>query len=620
MPCSRRPRTSPSLLSLLVPLALAAGAARAQSIDPDCAAGPAVEPRVVLVWPAVPTETALASQSHFQTPLVVSNRVAQTLDYELVGFLQAGGQQRELALASGTLAPLATATLSVPLDGFGVDVSQLAFSAGLRVEARVQSTAGVHLDRAFAPQLFFHRDAGGVVRLYRDAVRRSTFNAGDLHGTVFSAAPPNVIGVFDGGAGSSSPGEETGPRLYLDAHAPGSEWLTGVPRWEFCLRWVYESVDSGFGEDHYASGHLMKARGARVDVDHPNWAGPKSFFASQDNGCFGFVAPENTGFVVTVHAETRLGQGDDVTFRAYRDKPQAIANPSTPPNWVFVASPGGQPRRVYYQNEGHPVSNLIAFGSFVFHWVDRSTTPGLAGPQTLRLINDNPDCPNSDGSCQPTSYVQIEPGKTDRKFLIGHEVGHWIHRRWTGNDLGLYANSYSANSGDADCAFLGVGSHAMRSKEYSVGAFVEGFAHFLSALAWNDHAQTGGAFRYYKDVDEPAYADLEADNWVVDLEGAGAAPSGGVSNWMANMCSVHDGHSVEMDWLRFYWDYRTDAGSKPSHHQVLDHVRYMRDVHPWADTFSAYDRLLDAISDPGLGQVGLLLRFTNRAGTNGVAQ
>src|SRR5690606_38385641 len=44
------------------------------------------------------------------------------------------------------------------------------------------------------------------------------------------------------------------------------------------------------------------------------------------------------------------------------------------------------------------------------------------------------------------------------------------------------------------------GQHALRSQEWSSVAFGEGFAHFLSTLAFNDHTETDGYFRYYKDL------------------------------------------------------------------------------------------------------------------------
>ncbi len=607
-----------TLATAVLALAAVPAGAPAQIVpDPDCSAAPIVESRVLLSWPAVPTPLAVATQTTTNAALSVANRSSMTLDYELIARMHAGGERRELSLASATLAPFGSATLSVPLAGMGIDIANLRFSGSLSIEARIQDTNGVFIDRAFSPVLYFHRETSGAVRLYRAEGRLATFNGGDLFGTLFSSLPRAVLGVFDGGSGLGFTSEDTGPAAPRERLEPV---LLGTNRWEFCMRWVYESIDSGFGEDHYTSGTLMKARGMRVRVDHANWGAPMEFFASQDNGCFSFVAAENTGFVVTVFAEAQLGQGSDITVKAFPTKADSQLYLNDPPQWVFVANPGGVGRRVYYQNEASNVSNLMALGSFVLHWVDVHTQPGLPGPELMLLVNDNPNC-SGGGSCQSgNNYVQIEPGKSTRKFLIGHEVGHWLNRQWTGNDLGIFNDTWTANSSDADCAFLGVGSHAMRSKERSAGGFIEGFAHFLSALAWNRHDQTGGIFKYYKEVGDATYADMAAGNWRVDLEGSGGAPLGGVSNWMANMCFVTDGHSVEMDWLRFLWDYRTNAGVKPTHYEILRHVQFTRQSHPWLNSTTAYDRLLDAILDNTLGQAGLAMRFTDLATFNGVAQ
>ncbi len=606
-------------------LALLAGAcvlsslsvpAAAQTVDLDCSATPLVEPRVTLAWPAVPAPSSVATLPATDALLILSNSSAQALDYELVGRMNAHGLRRELSLDTGTLPPHGTGTFFVPLAAMGIDISNLAFSGSLLVEARVHSTSGAFLDRSFAPQVFFHRDAAGAMKLYREQARLTQFNGGDLQGTVFTTLPRAVLGVFDGGQGEGLASEDTGPRTGRILAEPIP---VGFDRWEFCLRWVYQSIDSGFGEDHYTFGTLMKGRGMRVQVDHANWPAPMLFTCSQDNGCLAFSASENTGFVVTVFAEARLGEDSDIILKAYPTESEANQFPNDPPQWVFVANPGGQARRVYYQNEASELSNLMAFGSFVFYRVDSYTQPGLAGPATLKMVTDNNDC-NGGGSCQPNNFVQMEPGKTNRKFLVGHEVSHWIHRRWTGDDMGYFNDSWSANSADADCAFLGVGSHAMRSKERAAGGFIEGFAHYLTALAWNRHDQTGGIFKYYKEVADPPYDDLEADNWIVDLDGIGGNPSGGVSNWMANMCFVSDGHSVEMDWLRFFWDYRTNAGTKPSHWQVFRHIQFTRDSYPWLNSLTTYDRLLDAIGDAALGQGGLEARWISLAAANGVAQ
>lgn len=611
---SRTPALTLASLAALVPLA--SNSAHAQTpAHPACAADQLVEPRVQLSWSALPTSASVATSTSPNASLALRNTSADAVDYELVARVHARGERRELSLASGTLAPAGASTAVVPLAGLGIDIQDLKFSGSVQIEARARTTSGALLDRSFAPTLYFHRESSGLTRTYRDAARLAQFNGGDLQHSIFSTLPRSVRGVFDGGAGVGLASEDSGPVAPRELATPVA---LGANRWEFCMRWVYESIDSGFGEDHYVSGTLMKARGMKVIVDHDEWAGPQTFYCNQDNGCFSFEAPQNHGFVVTVVAEARLGDGDDITVKAFESRSDSQNFPNDPPQWVFEANPYGVGRRVYYQNEPSEISNLMAFGSFVFHQVDSHTSPGLSGPRTMVMMTDNPTC-SGGGSCQPDDEVQMEPGKSNRKFLVGHEVGHWIHRQWTDDDMGYFDNSWSANSSDADCAFLGVGAHAMRSKERSSGGFVEGFAHYLSALAWNRHDQTDGMFKYYKEVADPVYADMAGDNWRVDLEGSGGAPLGGVSNWMANMCFVTDGHSVEMDWLRCLWDYRTNSGTKPTHWEIFDHVRFTRMVHPWTST-TTYDRLSDAIDDPALGQTGSALRFKLLAISNGVAQ
>ncbi len=616
-------------LTALLPLAPSA-AAGPQTVDPVCSTNPLVAQRVRIHYSLLPSDTSMATLS---IPLIDAQLVNSSVDavvYELVGEMTAAGERVELVLGTGSLSPFSTWIVPVPIDGFGIALTNLRFSGRLSLELRVLDSAGTLLDRDTAPQLYFHDTVSPtgatVLQVYRSEARRLLFNSGDIDHTLYtSSAPADALGLFEGGAGSGQTSEDHGPRLVSAGGGPTKMGADGpMPlgndRWQFCLRWVYDSIDSGFGEDYYTSGRLMIARGVRVQIKHPNWVNSLSFFANKNTGCIEFNATENTGFIVTMWAEARLGDNNNLFVRAFPTKLAAAQNPTEPPFWQFTADPGGVARTVYYQNELAEESNLVAFASYIVQRIDSQCAPGLPGPENLRVVSDNPDC-NLGGSCQNGNYVQIAPGSTTRKFLVGHEVGHWLHYQWTSGSPGFYNHSWDGDSGDADCAFVGVGSHAMRSKEYSVGAFGEGFAHFLSTLAWNSSASTTAWFKYYKEVGDPAYADFAADNWQLDVEGIGGAPSGGVSDWMGSMCPVNDGYSVEMDWLRFYWDYLTNAGvPKPNIRKILEHVQFTRDAHPWFNTFAAYDKMLEAIGDVALGQTGLEARFIALATANGVAQ
>lgn len=572
-----------------------------------CAALELVPNHVNLTWRDVPTEdTVAALPPSSNSSVSVQNVSAQTVTYEIDALFVADGERLDLSLGSGTLPPSSAASVPVTLAGYGVDLFDLDFSGSLMVQCATRDLTGTLLDRSYAPTVFFHRDSAGATYLYGRGARHTLFFAGDLKNRFFTSTPPDsVMGVYDGGAGLGSDAEDFGP---ADGTGPADNG-----EWEFCMRWVYESIDSGFGEDYYQQGQYMKARGMKVSVDHPNWASPLLFYASKDNGCFTFPSTENMGFEVTIFAEARLGSNDDITLQTSDTKAQAYNDDVA--TWYQVVNPGGIPRRIYLQTEAAEESTLMGFGSFAFHWVDSHTSPGLSGPKKLRLVTDNPTC---EGSCQPDDFVEMKPGDSNRKFLVGHEVGHWIHRKWA-STFGLSAGAYGADAGGAFCAFNGVGNHAMRSRETAAGAFVEGFAHYLSAVAWNDHDDTEGWFKYYKEIEGLAYEDFQADNWMVDLEGDGPDPSGGGSAWMENQCVALDGHSVEMDWLRFFWDYRTVSAvltPRPSHFEIFDHIRYTRSNYGWTN-LTAYDRLRQSIDDVALGQVHVT-RWEVFAGINGI--
>jgi hypothetical protein len=89
------------------------------------------------------------------------------------------------------------------------------------------------------------------------------------------------------------------------------------------------------------------------------------------------------------------------------------------------------------------------------------------------------------------------------------------------------------------------------------------------------------------------------------------------------MCTFDAGVSVEMDWLRFYWDYLTNAGApKPTIRDILRHVQFTREAHEWSvfGVGMAYNKHLLAIQDLALGQTQFEGRFVFLAESNGIAQ
>jgi hypothetical protein len=230
----------------------------------NCNAVDLVPSWVTLTWPDVPTECTVAKLPPSGSTLLVENITAETVTYEVEALFVADGQRLELNLGSGVLAPHSAVTLPVTPNGYGVSLFDLDFSGSLFVQTATRNTAGVLVDRSYAPVVFCHQDVTGAVYLYGREARHTLYFAGDLKNRFFTSTPPaSVMGVFDGGIGVGSAAEDFGP---ADGTGPANNG-----EWEFCMRWVYESIDSGFGEDYYQQGKYLKALVLMVLVDHPNW-------------------------------------------------------------------------------------------------------------------------------------------------------------------------------------------------------------------------------------------------------------------------------------------------------------------------------------------------------------
>ncbi|MBI5159836.1 MAG: hypothetical protein HY996_00205 [Micrococcales bacterium] len=162
-----------------------------------------------------------------------------------------------------------------------------------------------------------------------------------------------------------------------------------------------------------------------------------------------------------------------------------------------------------------------------------------------------------------------------RKFLAIHEVGHRYALLTTGDSMGLGQYYYNF---DALCpADVPVDSewdhadqngledpppphfsiHGIRSLEYVGSALGEGFSHFYAANAWNDTSDDDCWFRYYIGVVCPLgqciKVDCESENGVF------------LRRLMhTRACSLpcpdgYFGYGDELDWLRAFWDLRTNS-------------------------------------------------------------
>ena len=607
-----------ALLTLFTALSLAQLLAQEPDLQEGCM-GPLAPPATIgLHWLDLPDENALASITGTTiVPLEILNLTREPLTVDLKAVMSAGGQLPEMDLGTFSVPAADSTVVPITLEDFGVLLWRLRYSGALKIVGEPQTQAGVNRRRAYAPTLFFHGDQRDQDTLlaYGQKVYLTDFNGGDFQGLSGTAAGQAVLA-----------------HLYLGAglvELPGPTWEDG--QWNFCFRWRFEAVDSGAGEDYYDDSDIMRAHGLKVEISHPNWNEPMLKYADPYSGCVFFEAEETEGFTVRVWPESRLGVNGNVTLRAFEHHNAPLEQIQLD---VDPGLPYGQ-RSFTLGMQFPKLANMMAFSTHMFRFVDTQTHPRLTANATLNSYGDVYPSPLCTGGCSVgLNDIYFQSHRTNEKFGVGHEVGHWYHKnRYGGSNLNYsFTNDdYNADPNlEPNCVYTindGPGRHAMRSKEYAAHAMSEGFAHYLAALAWNNHHYTNGYFRYYKNLDAmPVYDDMQADEYRIDLDAEGPDPLGGTINWMENMCFGEGGFGTEMDWLRFFWNFRSDypgengvPGPKPTHGELFRIIVGALQYHSWGgNPENAYNSLLQALDNPQLQVSHLKDRWLFLAQKHGV--
>ena len=194
-----------------------------------------------------------------------------------------------------------------------------------------------------------------------------------------------------------------------------------------------------------------------------------------------------------------------------------------------------------------------------------------------------------------------------RKFLIAHELGHRI----LSLAIGGYNNDVSFDLVPGNVAGVcdTTSSHSMCSMENESGAAMEGWAHFVATTAFNNTASTNpGAIMRYWSAGGDTTVDIE--------EGA----TGGASNYFDTVCpdvASATKLSVQLDWLRHWWDYHTNAtesdpGMRPSFARMIEEL----DAAPLWSAGTAWTRMRSGVeSRSGAEQ---LARWDQMGAWNGI--
>jgi len=175
----------------------------------------------------------------------------------------------------------------------------------------------------------------------------------------------------------------------------------------------------------------------------------------------------------------------------------------------------------------------------------------------------------------------VNNGSTRRKFVSGHETGHWLDYHWgTTNTFASTGgtSNYTFAGGqqgtlEPTCRFTwvdngnggqGTSAHAMRSQEYQHAAVREAFAHFMALFSFNEaSAAANPEFQYYK---TQTASGVDGSYPAQDIYyGATTITSSGIATPYAYLessqgcdCTTHnncDSTSTQMQWMRAYWWY-----------------------------------------------------------------
>lgn len=379
-----------------------------------------------------------------------------------------------------------------------------------------------------------------------------------------------------------------------------------------CVNWETEITDDGFGES-YVLNDKVRARGAKVTLIPPAPEPPLATFLDQ-SGCMTFETQFAYGHKLVVYAEAWVGLLPEPVHIRMRRQEKKDDGYQTDFFWIVDLHGLAPNDAVEFPIKGEakdPIVPLMAITTEVMHRLGPS--PGqldVHPPMPATLFVDFLDWYGN--ARAGSGFIQVGPDSFREKVIIAHEIGHWLQFQWDGrfgppSDYSYNSICLDPDQLDCPCRFgveppedlMGntiahdANAHGIRSAEFSTPAMIEGFAHFVAAVAFNDFADfdnsadEDGVFRYYKDIDInkfPPYADFmdpqKGNSRVSLLGGINDQTLGGENRWTESQCPLDwqvDEISNGMDWMRFFWHFLTRSGDPPSLRQLLEFFDFVED-------------------------------------------
>lgn len=464
-------------------------------------------------------------------------------------------------------------TAAIPATSLHLPMENLDFSGHLKITADIEYPDGSSASASLV--VFFHPTASGW-QLYDQATRDDRFAGGLLNETARRLSREATFAGAEGG----SPSGAFIQKANGDSTPPPTVGAADSIR--FCIKHTAAYNDNGVGEDYWttnpASGR--QARGAWASVFDAT-AGLFIFggylgdgVGSGDAGCTSWllVATANRSYVVSVssygqvqgnrvevrHSENGLLQSARVAFDHTRGA--GTFNVTVP-----IAGEDPDP-----WDPDFSVFNAYQAAAYAIY----RHAGGMTGKAYKIYIT------NSGTSYSSVSgKINVSLSSANKKFKTVHEVAHrLVHLKGIENA----SNPRLAPDGVVACQQEGRGNHSMRSEEWVGTAVHEGFAHFYAADVFNNHNEYDCKFKYYKPVNGVGNPTVNCESGHTNFPVA----------FMESTCNApFQGHGVELDWLRVFWDVHTDtmAGTRPSFTAM---VNWMLKAGAWTRS-TAYD-VLDA--------------------------
>lgn len=441
-------------------------------------------------------------------------------------------------------------------------------------------------------------------------------------------------------------------------------WAFPIVDQRFLVLHDVNLFDVGGGDDYFTSNTTYRARSAYVALFEVSSGAMVDVLVTDDDGyvrfnnidraqqyylrLYGWHDHNNSGRDLFVRdASGNLENAASAPFF-----PTSISHMGVPPSTInlsFDAAVAGQ-----------EWINAAAIGS----WTIRRrpgvfATDAQNGAQYTIIMDDPNNCAVPGGSdaayCYPEMAVYLDPDPLKleeawgSKMTIAHELTH-LAQHWAlvpnssaDPQAYLYAYNYNAPD-DSDCGLASAG-HNVTTKEYQSAAILEGMAHYVAAVAFNqtqeddckltppiqviwDSGYAGTAAEYSCEGWDPATGNPLGD----DLDGVEwdtfEVPAGNYFDWSSPntghlACSASGAttnRAVEVDWLRFFWDADNKLGLDTS--QIMDAWVEADPVNWDADgggvtTDDPRDRMEAALVDPArLTQT----EWNDWAGDNGIDQ